>query len=300
MSLLCIGECMIELGGRDGDTWRMSFAGDTFNAAWAARALTDAPVDYHTAHGDDPFSDAMRTAMREAGIGEAASPHLPGRRPGLYAITLDGAERSFTYWRSDAAARHLADDADALRRSLADRTIVFLSGITLAIVRERARLVEALRRARADGARIAFDPNHRPALWSAAEADLAHADLLPIVDYVMTGCDDEAALGRDSDVASIMDRYDARHAAVFVKDGANGAHVRGADGAIVHVPASPVDAVDTTGAGDAFDGGALAALVDGHDPVLAARQGAAVAAATVTVHGARASADTIRQAVHGE
>ena len=43
------------------------------------------------------------------GIGIGDSPIIAGARPGLYAITLTGAERSFTYWRSDAAARQLAD-----------------------------------------------------------------------------------------------------------------------------------------------------------------------------------------------
>ncbi|RWD63384.1 MAG: sugar kinase, partial [Mesorhizobium sp.] len=35
-----IGECMIELSGQTGDSWRMGFAGDTFNTLWALHALS--------------------------------------------------------------------------------------------------------------------------------------------------------------------------------------------------------------------------------------------------------------------
>src|SRR5262245_38772330 len=107
-----IGECMIELSGTGGELWRMGFAGDTFNTLWALKALAgdDHAVDYVSAFGDDPFSHDQIAFFGKHGIGTAASPTLAGARPGLYAITLTGAERSFTYWRADAAARRLADD----------------------------------------------------------------------------------------------------------------------------------------------------------------------------------------------
>src|SRR5690606_34968657 len=103
--------------------------------------------------------------------GTASSPRMPGARPGLYAISLKGAERSFTYWRGGAAARRLADDPATLTRSLAGRSLVYFSGITLAILPPAARktLAASLRDARAAGSLIAFDPNYRPRLWSSPE-----------------------------------------------------------------------------------------------------------------------------------
>jgi ribokinase len=68
----------------------------------------------------------------------------------------------------------------------------------------------------------------------------------------------------------------------------------GADGAlcvagetVTHVPAVPVEAVDTTGAGDAFCAGLVDALVAGADLVAAAGAGARAAAAAVSTHGAQ-------------
>ena len=114
-----IGECMLELSGQTGPNWRMGFAGDTFNTLWALHALSgERPATYVSAFGDDPFSQGQISFFAENGIGIGASPVIPGARPGLYAITLTGAERAFTYWRSDAAARRLASDPLALAKSL--------------------------------------------------------------------------------------------------------------------------------------------------------------------------------------
>ncbi len=94
-----------------------------------------AKADYVSAFGDDPFSRDQLAFLAEHDIGTASSPIISGARPGLYAITLTGAERSFTYWRNDAAARQLADDASALAKSLENQSMVYFSGITLAILR---------------------------------------------------------------------------------------------------------------------------------------------------------------------
>ena len=46
-----VGECMIELSDAGESLWRQGFAGDTFNAAWYARAILpeSEPVAYLTA-----------------------------------------------------------------------------------------------------------------------------------------------------------------------------------------------------------------------------------------------------------
>ncbi|TIW86859.1 MAG: sugar kinase, partial [Mesorhizobium sp.] len=94
-----IGECMLELSGQTGPNWRMGFAGDTFNTLWALHALsTERPATYVSAFGDDPFSQGQIDFFAENGIDIGSSPIIQGAPPGLYAITLTGAERSFTYW----------------------------------------------------------------------------------------------------------------------------------------------------------------------------------------------------------
>lgn len=299
-----IGECMLELSGK-GAEWRMGHAGDTFNTLWAIRALLpqDRPADYVSAFGDDPFSAQQLVFFAEHGIGTAASPRIAGARPGLYAITLDGHERSFTYWRADAAARRLADDPAALAKSLRDRALVYFSGITLAILAPDARktLLSAIGDARKAGSSIAFDPNYRPRLWPDADAARqAIGKALGVVDIALPTFPDEQMLFGDADQVATASRLAAAGVGeIVVKDGTEPALVA-AGGRREAVPAVTVERpVDTTGAGDSFNGGYLAARLLGHEPAEAARRAHRVAAATVQVHGALAPADVLRKAFEG-
>lgn len=303
VSVAAIGECMIELSrsASDSDNWKLGFAGDTFNTIWALRALIapDGKADYVSAFGDDPFSRDQLEFLTSNGITTAASPIIPGARPGLYAITLTGAERSFTYWRADAAARQLANDADALAKSLDKQSLVYLSGITLAILEPTARqtLFKALGVARSNGAKIAFDPNYRPRLWTDAEtAKAAIAQALAVTDIALPTFPDEQALYGDASPQITAERLAATGIGeIVVKDGDQPCLVVTA-GQQNSVPALRVDAVDTTGAGDSFNGGYLAARLNGLAPAEAAAVAHRVAAAVVQVRGALAPVETLRTA----
>ena len=72
---------------------------------------------------------------------------------------------------------------------------------------------------------------------------------------------------------------------VVVKRGADGALAATADGAIARVGPYPVTAIDTTGAGDAFDAGFLAAWLEGAAPIDALRAGAVAGALSTTALG---------------
>ncbi len=296
-----VGECMLELSGTGGGSWRLGHAGDTFNTLWTLRALVDAdqPTDYVSAFGDDPFSEQQIAFFKEGGIGIASSPRLKGARPGLYAITLSGAERSFTYWRNDAAARQLASDPAALAVSLEGRALVYFSGITLAILEPdaRAALMSALSTARSAGSLVAFDPNYRPRLWRSAEAARQALDeALSVADIALPTFPDEEALYGDRDIQATAARLlKAGVGEAAVKDGDRPALIAAAEGS-TSVPGITVNAVDTTGAGDSFNGAYLAARLKGEPPVEAARRAHRVAAAVVQVRGALAPFETLRQA----
>lgn len=297
-----VGECMLELQAR-GTGWHLGHAGDTFNTLWMLRAVLppEAETDFVTAFGNDPFSDQQRDFMAGRGIGTAASPCLPGLRPGLYAITLDAAgERSFSYWRSDSAARRLADDRDALRVSLAGRDLIHVSGITLAILTPEARAVlrDELALARKGGALVAFDPNWRPALWPGPEAaQRAMTELLSICDIALPSWPDEGLLFGDRTPEDACKRLLALGVReVALKLGPQGALVVAQDQAGQIIPARrDVAPRDTTGAGDGFNGAYLAARLAGHAPTSAARIGHRLAAEVIAVYGALAEPDVLRR-----
>lgn len=299
-----VGECMLELSPDGAAGWRMGHAGDTFNTLWTLHALMpERPADYVSAFGDDAFSQQQRAFFGEAGIGTAESPVIAGARPGLYAITLQGAERSFTYWRSDAAAQQLARDPAALAASLAGRALIYFSGITLAILGENARatLLAVVRDAREAGALVAFDPNYRPRLWSSREAaQAAIAQALGVVDIALPTYPDERDLFGDSTPEQTLARLSAAGVGEAAIKNGEAPALLGWGGSTKTVPGVHVaQPVDTTGAGDSFNGAYLSARLAGDAPEEAAARAHRVAAAVIQVRGALAPPEILREAFAG-
>jgi 2-dehydro-3-deoxygluconokinase len=298
--LLSIGECMVELSQAGEGLLRKGFAGDTFNTAWYARACFPAEwsIEYFTAVGDDPLSTDMLAMMEGASIGTGLIRRIPGKTPGLYLITLKDGERTFSYWRDTAAAKKLAEDADHLRAAIESADIVYFSGITLGILSSDAveTLLSEARRAKAMGKIVTFDPNIRPRLWPNKEymlktiEDGARASTL-----VLPSFDDEATHFGDADEAATIARYRGYGVEnIVVKNGPAGITLAFGNSPTVHVPSVKVDkVVDTTSAGDSFNGGFLSRLMTGASPAEAAAHGAKVAATVIGHHGALVGAELL-------
>jgi len=291
-----IGECMIELGQAGQGLMRQGYGGDTLNTAvYLRRSLPQeaGSVAYVTALGDDGFSDEMIRGWTAEGIDCRHVARLEGRLPGLYVIHTDArGERSFLYWRSAAAARDLfAGEAGASRLAGLDGfDLIYLSGVSLAILPEadRARLIARLVERRRQGASIAFDPNYRPRLWP--EVDVARDVMTAAASaasIVLPSFADEQALFGDEDPAATLDRLHGLGAEeVIVKDGDAPIHCRIDGEPFQALPVRVTDAVDTTGAGDSFNGAYLAARVEGRSIAQAVDRASRLAAIVVRHPGA--------------
>jgi 2-dehydro-3-deoxygluconokinase len=293
MRIVAIGECMVELAPTGDGTFAMGYAGDTFNTAWYLRHLLPkaATVSYLSAVGTDAVSDRMADFMASEGVAVDHLQRVPKRSVGLYLIQLTKGERSFAYWRSTSAARLLAEDAAKLDVALDGADLIYLSGITLAILADdaRSRLMAALARARAAGSRVAFDPNIRPALWEDAATMLASITRMAAgADIVLPSFDDEAHHFGDSDPDATAQRYaGGGNRLVVVKDGAKPV-VTWQAGRIGHhpVPAPTEPVVDTTAAGDSFNAGFLASFLAEANLARAVAAGTSLAARVIAGPGA--------------
>lgn len=290
MRFLAIGEAMLELSEQS-PLWAMNVAGDTFNTAWHVKRLMgdEAEVAYLTALGCDAFSDRIADFVASSGINTSFIRRDPLRGPGLYAISLHGGERSFTYWRDRSAARQLADDPDLLKAALDWSETVYLSGITLAILSHdgRERLLAALATAYAAGRRLVFDPNLRPRLWEDMETmRTVITRAAQLADVLLPSFDDEARYFGDADLAACARRYGAGAGReIVVKNGGSDVLVA-TDGAEVPLTLEPVEPVDTTGAGDSFNAGWIVARHRGLDANTSLRAAHDLAKHVVSVRGA--------------
>jgi 2-dehydro-3-deoxygluconokinase len=283
--ICCAGEVMIELAptGAPG-TYLRGVAGDTFNTA-VYLARLDCAVSYPTRLGDDPASGEILTRLIAEGIDTTMVQQMSGRQPGIYLIDNDAAgERRFTYWRDASPAREIFDAVpypggiDAF----------YFSGITLAVCRSGLdNLVSLLETLRGGDCTIIFDPNYRPSLWDSREQARHHyRSVLGLCDTVMPTLADEALLWDIDDAISCTRFYRGQGAReVVVK--APDLRIHGfCDEASPVVEAGRVDAVDTTGAGDAFNAAYLAARLQGGHMAQAIAAGHSLAARVVRHRGA--------------
>lgn len=293
-----IGECMIELSEK-GENIKRGFGGDTLNTAVYLARQSDAAqlrVDYVTALGTDSFSDQMIAAWQQEQVQTELIQRLDNKMPGLYFIETDEhGERTFWYWRSDAAARYWLDSpqSDAICQQLAHYDYLYLSGISLAILSaaSREKLMNLLSACRQNGGKVIFDNNYRPRLWTdKASAQQAYAAMLQHTDIAFLTLDDEHLLWGEQPLEAVIAR--TRHAGVqeiVIKRGAESCLVAVGESPLYDVPAIKLakeKVIDTTAAGDSFSAGYLALRLQGAAPDAAAARGHLTASTVIQHRGA--------------
>ncbi|HEY6102548.1 MAG TPA: sugar kinase [bacterium] len=297
--IVALGEPMAEFAAVErgelgvARTFRRGFGGDTANFIVAA-ARMGSRCGYITRLGGDEFGRAFISLWAESGIDYSQVRIDPERRTAVYFIARrpDGGH-DFTYYRTASAASHLRpEDLDAAY--LSGIRVLHTSGISQAISDSaRATVRAAIDIVSGAGGTISYDANIRPALWSldlardVAERTFGRAQL------VFLSSEDASHLypgGRPGDVVRRVLERGPR--LVVMKLGADGCMIAPTGGAVVELPGWSVDAVDSTGAGDAFAGAFVSAWLDGASPEAAGSFANAVGALTVMGLGAADSIPT--------
>jgi sugar/nucleoside kinase (ribokinase family) len=253
--------------------------GGGFNVM-AAAARQGLPVLYAGGHGTGPWGDLVRAALAAEDIGLLRPPNLSRDTGFDVALVEPDAERTFV---TSLGAESVGEPGswDAVPAEPDDA--VYVSGYGL-VAPGSGPVLASWAAALPPGTLLFFDPGPLVGEIPAEALDpvLARCDWLSCnareAELLSGACDPEEA------ARHLLDR--TARAEVLVRVGRAGCHLAQAGAtAPVRIPAPTVDAIDTTGAGDAHAGVFLAALADGLPATDAARRANAAAALAVTRPG---------------
>ncbi|RMG90237.1 MAG: hypothetical protein D6712_00185 [Chloroflexi bacterium] len=294
MSVACFGELLIdfvalEKGVSVGEAsgFQKAPGGAPANVAVAVRRLGHASA-FIGQVGDDAFGHYLASVLEEEGVDARGLRFSQEARTMLAFVSLraDG-ERSFMFYRHPSADMQMTPESVAT--DVIDAYRIFHYGsITLINEPARSATLLAAQHALSRNKLISYDPNLRLALWPDEETarigilnGLNYAHIVKVSEEEVTFLTGETTpekLWRDLTQVIVV--------------------TRGAKGAVVYtrkeqfeLPGFDVDAVDTTGAGDAFVAGLLVGILEHWDGYLLkmrdiVRFANAVGALTTTGRGA--------------
>jgi 2-dehydro-3-deoxygluconokinase len=287
-TITVIGEAMLELSRGQGDNWNLRYGGDVINTA-VHMARSGDKVRLASALGADPMSADLRAQWEAEGVDTSLVLAADGCLPGLYAIETDATgERTFHYWRSEAAAKRMfaLPASEAMVEQAAQSNLLYFSLITLAILPDEGReaLLSLSATVKARGGKVAFDGNYRARLWpDAATARRWRDRAIALADIGLPTLADEVEMGEADDARDTAARWGANEGReIIVKLGGEGCLV----GDELVAPPRLIDVIDSSGAGDAFNAGYLHARLAGMMPADAALAGHRLAGWNIGRRGA--------------
>lgn len=227
------------------------------------------PVSLVTGFADDAFGSALQALLAERNIDLARSVLVPGTRTPLAVVqsSPDG-ERSFRLYLKGSVAEHVSPAALGPHGEnlLQDARWLYFGSVFMAYESPYQVTRHLLEQAHQQQTLVLCDLNIRPDVWSEASVPtdvlwtmLPSIDLLKISDEDFTWFREHVAVRYAPELRDPADLLAWGPSFICWTHGPKGAtlctHTER-----VHIPAPQVDVVDTTGAGDAFTAGLLAAL----------------------------------------
>ncbi len=212
--------------------------------------------------GDDSFGGFLEKTMRSAGIEVSGLLKTKVVPTTLAFVQLDEhGDRTFSFYRKPGADICLQPE-EVPTALLRDCKLFHFGSVSLTDEPSRSATLFAAKAAKEAGALISYDPNYRPPLWSGEkEAVMVIRSAMELADIIKVSDEEMVLLTGQDDLAKGADALASNGAClVLITCGEKGAYYRTGQ-ACGWVPAYAVQAVDTTGAGDAFLGALLHHMV---------------------------------------
>ena len=254
--LLCCGEALIDMLPRQSTQGEAAFApcpgGAVFNTAIGLGRL-GVPTQFFCGMSDDFLGDILRDALTASGVDHAPSPKLDAPCTVAFVKLVDG-QATYAFYDNGSAMRTMIDLPDVNADAL------LFGGISL-VGDGCGATYEALMLREAPARVTMIDPNIRPSFIQDEPAYRARITrMMDVADIIKLSDEDLHWLEGDGDLATLAKGLVARGAKLVCI-------TKGADGVTgytteheVFVPSERAEVIDTVGAGDTFNAGALAGL----------------------------------------
>jgi fructokinase len=275
--ILLIGEMLIDFipnpAGPDGTRSYQPHPGGAVANVAVALARLGSSARFIGKLSEDSFGRLLLRVLQEDGVDTRFVPKTDQDNTTLALVTLqEDGQRAFTFYRQHTADT-LLEVSDLNELAWQDVVLCHTGSVLLATETARSAMLAAMEQARQRGLPVSFDVNARPALWT-SEAELREvlAQVIPGVDLLKFSAEEAHYL--DSTLTVPPDPTDEpllqMLAHKLLTQGPSLIIItRGPLGALlitrqhsIEVAASTRQAIDTTGAGDAFMGAILHWLME--------------------------------------
>ena len=260
---------MIELNGdissleNNGSNIKINFGGDTYNSAVYFSRLTNNKTNtfYSTALGKDNFSKKMISRFKNENI-KCDYIRTDGENPpGLYSIEInEKGERSFSYWRDQSPSKYifLGSKGKKLVKDINNADVFYYTGISAGILDEKQR--KDLIKIGSTATICGFDFNYRSQLhYNKKVSQLLFNEINNRVDIHFVSFDDARELFKIKNPLEIFEIINEKKNLILIRY-KNSIIFKNKQQEIKTVTVPHGEVVDTTAAGDAFNGSFLAIM----------------------------------------
>lgn len=257
MKVWSLGDAVVDLIPLQNMQYEACAGGAPVNVA-AGVAKLGQPSGFIGRVGEDTFGHFMQKTLFDIGVDTSAMEFDEQHRTSTVLVSLhENGEREFSFLVSPSADQFLSNK----KLPIFDKDILHFCSLALVYPVCRGSLSEAMNKMKQAGGILSFDVNIRPQMWSdpvemytTVDQFAYQADILKLSEEELLWLAKEITLDKALDK---LKNYPAR--LKIVTQGAKGCLVL-TQNSQVAISAYLVKSVDTTGAGDAFMAGLLAAI----------------------------------------
>ncbi len=269
--IITLGEALIDFIPTDHTnmTYQKNPGGAPANVAVGAARL-GAKSTFLSKVGQDVLGRFLKETLTNYGVETSNMSFSDDANTNIVFVTLDeNGERSFEFYVNPSADQKLSK-SDIHEDVFAEHNVFHFGSISLIKEPARSATMYAVEQARKAGVMVSYDPNLRMSLWDSEEqareqmvSVFNQVDVLKISEEELEFITGEHSI--EKGIEKLKEQYNIP--LIFVTLGAEGSYVFTEHGS-AQVDALQVEAVDTTGAGDAFVSGILYQLSERSGDIL--------------------------------